>query len=168
MRDTLDVLELLEDQHTEVDQLIAQLERGRGDRAALFAELADKLAAHATVEEKIFYPAAMAPNTSELLHESVEEHLTVKRLLADMMEMDPDDEDVEFDETLALLKDEVSHHAHDEEEGKLFPKLRRMMTEDERAGLGNEVLAMFESLIDQEPRREVPRETAEPAPLPPP
>ena len=166
MRDTLDVLELLEDQHTEVDQLIAQLERSRSDRAALFAELADKLAAHATVEEKIFYPAAMAPNTSELLHESVEEHLTVKRLLADMMEMDPDDG--EFDETLALLKDEVSHHAHDEEEGKLFPKLRRTMTEDERAGLGNEVLAMFESLIEQEPRRDVPRETAEPAPLPPP
>ena len=168
MRDTIDVLELLEDQHTEVDQLIARLERGRGDRAALFAELADKLAAHATVEEKIFYPAAMAPNTSELLHESVEDHLTVKRLLADMMEMDPDDGDGEFDETLALLKDEVSHHAHDEEERKLFPKLRRMMTEDERAGLGNEVLAMFESLIDQEPRRDVPRETAEPAPLPPP
>lgn len=168
MRDTIDVLELLADQHTEVDQLIAQLEQGRGDRAALFAELADKLAAHATVEEKIFYPAAMAPNTSELLHESVEEHLTVKRLLADMMEMDPDDEDGEFDETLALLKDEVSHHAHDEEEGKLFPKLRRTMTEDERAGLGNEVLAMFESLIEQEPRRDVPRETAEPAPLPPP
>lgn len=168
MRDTIDVLELLEDQHTEVDQLIARLQRGRGDRAALFAELADKLAAHSAVEEKIFYPAAMAPNTSELLHESVEEHLTVKRLLADMMEMDPDDEDGEFDETLALLKDEVSHHAHDEEEGKLFPKLRRMMTEDERAGLGNEVLAMFEFLIDQEPRRDVPRETAEPAPLPPP
>lgn len=167
MRDTIDVLELLKDQHTEVDHLIAQLERGRGDRAALFAELADKLAAHATVEEKIFYPAAMAPNTSELLHESVEEHLTVKRLLVDLMEMDPDDEDGEFDETLALLKDEVSHHAHDEEEGKLFPKLRRMMTEDERAGLGNEVLAMFESLIEREPRRDVRRETAEPAPLPP-
>ena len=147
MKDTIDVLELLEDQHTEVDQLIAQLERSRGDRAALFAELADQVAAHATVEEKIFYPAAMAANTSDLLHEFVEDHLTVKRLLADMLEMDPDEHDGEFDETLALLKDELSRHAHDEEEGKLFPRLRRMMTEDERAGLGNEVLAMFESLI---------------------
>jgi hemerythrin superfamily protein len=168
MRDTIDVLELLEDQHTEVDQLIAQLERGRGDRAALFAELADKVAAHSAVEEKIFYPSVMAPNTAELLHEFVQEHLTVKRLLADMMEMDPYDEDGEFDETLALLKDELDHHAHDEEERKLFPRLRRLMTEEERAGLGNEVLAMFEWLIDQEPRRDVPRETAEPAPLPPP
>lgn len=166
MKDTIDVLELLESQHAEVDQLIEQLESGRGDRGALFAELADKLAAHSAVEEKIFYPAAMAPNTSELLHESVEEHLTVKRLLADMMELDPDDEDGEFGDTLAILKDEVSHHAHDEEEGKLFPRLRRMMTEDERAGLGNEVLAMFESLIEHEPRQNVPGETSEPAPLP--
>jgi hemerythrin superfamily protein len=168
MKDIIDVLEVLESQHDEVDQLIEQLERGRGDRAALFAELADKVAAHAMVEEKIFYPSVMAPNTSELLHEFVEEHLTVKRLLADMMDMDPDDGDGEFDETLALLKDELIHHAHDEEEGKLFPRLRRMMTEDERAGLGNEVLAAFEMLIEQEPRRDVPRDTAEPAPLPPP
>jgi hemerythrin superfamily protein len=166
MKDTIDVLELLESQHDEVDQLIEQLERGRGDRAALFAEFADKVAAHATVEEKIFYPHVMAPNTSELLHEFVEEHLIVKRLLADMMDMDPDEQDGEFDETLALLKDELIRHAHDEEEAKLFPTLRRMMSEDERAGLGNEVLAAFESLIVQEPRRAVPRETAEPAPLP--
>ena len=165
MKDTIDVLELLESQHTEVDELFAQLESGRGDRSALFASLADKLAAHATVEEKIFYPAAMDAATSELLHEAVEEHLTVKRLLADMLEMDPDDDDG-FDDTLAILKDEVSHHAHDEEEGKLFPVLRELLSDDERAGLGNEVLALFETLIDHQPRRNVPDETAEPAPLP--
>jgi len=108
----------------------------------------------------------MAASTEELLHEFVEDHLTVKRLLADMMEMDPDDDGGEFDQTLALLKDELSHHAHDEEEDRLFPRIARMMTQDERAGLGNEVLAMFEWLIDQEPRRDVPRETSEPAPLP--
>lgn len=166
MKDTIDVLEILESQHTEVDQLIEDLERGRGDRAAVFAELADKIAAHATVEEKIFYPAAMTANTEGLLHEFVEDHLTVKRLLTDMMDMDPDEDGGEFDQTLALLKDELSRHAHDEEEDRLFPRLARMMTEDERAGLGNEVLAMFEWLIDREPRRNVPRETAEPARLP--
>jgi len=166
MKDTIDVLEILESQHTEVDQLIEDLERGRGDRARVFAELADKIAAHSMVEEKIFYPAAMAASTEDMLHEFVEDHLTVKRLLTDMMEMDPDEEDGEFDQTLALLKDELSHHAHDEEEDKLFPRIARMMNEDERAGLGNEVLAMFEWLIDREPRRSVPRETAEPAPLP--
>lgn len=168
MSDTIDVLELLTSQHEEVDELIERLEAADDDRAALFAELADKLAAHATVEEKIFYPAAMSESTSDLLHESVEEHLAIKRLLADMLDMDPDDEDEleDFDAKLSVLKESFSHHAHDEEEGQLFPMLRKQLDRDERAGLGNEVLAMFEQLLQQEPRRAVPGETAEPAPLP--
>lgn len=166
MKDTIDVLELLASQHDEVDQLIEQLERGKGDRAALFAQLADKLAAHAAVEEKIFYPAAMDTSTSELLHESVEEHLAIKRILADMLELDPDHDEERFDAALSLLKEQVTHHARSEEEAKLFPALRRLLTEDERAALGNEVLAMFEELIQHQPRQQVPGETTEPAPLP--
>ncbi|HEX7843526.1 MAG TPA: hemerythrin domain-containing protein [Kofleriaceae bacterium] len=168
MKDTIDVLEILQSQHTEVDQLIEQIEDGEGDRAALFDELADKIAAHSTVEEKVFYPAAMDARTEDLLHESVEDHLSVKRLLADMMELDLDDDDEadEFDAKLSLLKEQFMHHSHDSEEGKLFPILRRLMTEDDRAAIGNEVLAMYEALIEQEPRQNVPSETAEAAPLP--
>jgi hemerythrin superfamily protein len=168
MKDTIDVLEILQSQHAEVDQLFEQIEGGEGDRAALFDELADKIAAHSTVEERIFYPAAMDVKTEDLLREAVEEHLAVKRLLADLMELDLDDDEEadEFDTKMALLKEQFSHHAHDEEEGKLFPILRRLMTEDDRAAIGNEVLAMFEALIEQEPRQNVPSETAEAAPLP--
>ena len=160
------VLELLESQHTEVDELIEQLEQGTGDRAALFGELADKLAAHSTVEEKIFYPAVMQSKTSALLHESVEEHLAMKRVLADMLDLDPNAHGDEFNEQLASLKEKVTHHAHEEEEGKLFPIVRSSMSEDELAGLGNEVLVMFEALMQEEPRHNVPEETYEPAPLP--
>lgn len=169
MTNALDVLEILTSQHSEVDDLIEKLERGEGGRAALFAELADKLAAHAAVEEKIFYPAAMTEATSDLLHESVEEHLEVKRMLADMLELDPDaDADEEqFDAKLNVLKENVSHHAHEEEEGKLFPRLRKLLSGDDRAALGNEVLAMFEELIKRQPRFQVPEETDEPAALPP-
>jgi hemerythrin superfamily protein len=162
--DMLDVLELLTQQHQEVDQLFEKLEGGRGDRAKLFRELADKLAAHATVEEKIFYPSVMSPETDDQLHESVEEHLAIKRVLADLLDLSPDDE--EFDAKLSVLKEEVSHHAHEEEEGKLFPKLRKSMSVGERAALGNEVLALFDTLLEHEPRFHVPEETAEAAPLP--
>jgi len=164
----VDVLELLTSQHAEVDELIEQLEGGGGDREELFRELADKVAAHSAVEEKIFYPAVMAKETSELLHEAVEEHLAVKRLLADLLELDLSDEDDsdEFAAKLTVLKEEISHHAHEEEEGKLFPMLRRSMTEDELAGLGNEVLAAFEKLMEHEPRRNVPNETDHAAALP--
>ena len=69
MTNALDVLDLLKSQHDEVAALFEQLESDGADRAELFAQLADKLAAHATVEEKIFYPAAMAKETEDLLHE---------------------------------------------------------------------------------------------------
>jgi hypothetical protein len=166
MTNALDVLQILTAQHTEVDELFEKLESGKGDRAALFIQLADKLAAHATVEEKIFYPAAMESETSDMLHEAVEEHLEIKRVIADMLDLDPSEDQETFDAKLSVLKENVSHHAHDEEEAKLFPKLRKLLSADDLAALGNEVLAMFESLIEQSPRFHIPEETAEAAPLP--
>lgn len=162
---SVDVLELLASQHTEVDVLFEELESGRGDRRALFMELADKLAAHATMEEKLFYPFVMARATNELLHESVEEHLAMKRTLADLITMRLDDDT--FQAKLKLLKEQVTHHAHKEEEAKLFPMVKDLLTEDERAGLGNECLALFEELIASHPYRNVPEETSTAARLPP-
>lgn len=162
----VNVLDLLEGQHREVDALIAELESSRGDRAAVFRSLADKLAAHATVEEKIFYPAVMRSKTSEQLHESVEEHLAIKRVLADLLDLDPAADRDRFDAKLSVLKETVTHHAHEEEETKLFPVVRKIMTADELAALGNEVLAMFEDLMAHEPRRNVPAETDHAAALP--
>jgi hypothetical protein len=106
----------------------------------------------------------MSEQTEELLRESVEEHLAVKRVLADLLTEDLDDE--EFSAKLSVLKETVSHHAHDEEEQKLFPILRKQLTADELAGLGNDVLALFETLMQSEPRMQVPEETDEAAPLP--
>ncbi len=160
-----DVIELLESQHAEVDALIAKLENGEGNRRAVFTELADKLAAHATVEEKLFYPAIMAKSTEELLEESVEEHLSIKRILADLIMMKLDD-DATFFAKLSVLKEQISHHAHEEEEKELFPKVKDLLSRDERAALGNEVLVMFEELMLTHPLRSVPSEIAHAAQLP--
>jgi len=161
--ETVDALELLSSQHTEVDDLFGMIEKAKdpAKKLALFTELADKLAAHATIEEKIFYPSVNAEQTRELLVESVEEHLSMKRVLADMLELDVEDE--HFDAKLSVLKEQVSHHAHDEEEDKLFPKVRKLMSRDQLAGMGNELLAMFEELLEEAPRKEVAAETGAPA-----
>ena len=161
---TTDVLDILRDQHTQVDALIAQLESHRGNRRAIFTELADLLAAHATIEEKLFYPAVLAASTEDQLHEAVEEHLSVKRLLADMIALGSDD--VQFDAKLTVLKEQLSHHAHKEEERKLFPKVRALLGRDERAALGNEAIVMFEQLAKSHPYKQVPAQTAAAAKLP--
>lgn len=164
--DTINALELLRSQHDEVESLIEKIENSddHDEKQALFAEMADKLAAHSTIEEKIFYPSVMENKTRELLLEHTEEHLSVKRLLADMLQLDVDNE--HFDAKLTVIKEQLRHHIHDEEEKLLFPKVRRMLSADELAALGNELLAMFESLIEQQPRAHVPEETREAAPLP--
>ena len=159
-----DVLEILTSQHDEVDELFEKLENRKGNRHELFLELADKLAAHATVEEKIFYPGVMSKKTNDMLHESVEEHLEIKCVLADLITMTVDHDT--FDAKLSVLKENVTHHAHEEEEQKLFPMLRKMMSADELLALGNEVLAMFEALMPQHPYKNVPNETKAAAPLP--
>ncbi|MBA3458263.1 MAG: hemerythrin domain-containing protein [Deltaproteobacteria bacterium] len=163
---TTDVLEILEAQHREVDELIELIEKGEGDRRALFTELANNLAAHATVEEKVFYPAIMAKETNDMLQESVEEHLAIRRLLADLITMKLDADG--FKAKLHVLKEQVDHHAHKEEEDELFPKVRSMFSSDERAAIGNELLVMFHELMQAQPYKNVPSETAAAAELAPP
>ena len=162
---SLNALELLRSQHTEVEDLITKIEDSDDpdQKAELFRKLADNLAAHATIEEKIFYPSVMTDGTHDQLIEATEEHLAVKRLLADMMELDCNDE--HFDAKLTVLKENIRHHAHDEEDDKLFPEVEAMMDEDDLAALGNEMLAMFESLLERSPRRNIPSETKRAAEL---
>ena len=106
----------------------------------------------------------MTAKSHDLLEESVEEHLEVKRLLADMMQLAPDSE--QFDAKLSVLKENLSHHAHEEEEDKLFPMVRKQLSHDELAALGNQVLARFEELMTTHPSQNVPSETAHAARLP--
>jgi hemerythrin superfamily protein len=162
----VDALTLLTEQHEEVDSLVEILEGDgeKSDKQDAFRELSNKLAAHATIEEKIFYPAVMAKQTEDMLRESVEEHLSMKRVLADMLEIDLDDE--QFDAKLSVLKEQLEHHAHEEEEDKLFPKVRKLFSAEELEGLGNDMVAMFETLLEGEPSKNVPAETGEAAPLP--
>ena len=159
----MDAIELLEQQHREVEQIFKQLEKDGADKAALFAELADSLAVHATIEEKIFYPATKSARTEDLLLEAVEEHLSVKRLLADMLEADPSDN--AFDAKIKVLKEQIEHHVEEEEE-ELFPKVKKQLGKEALAALGQQMEEMGDDLkAAGEPRQMVPSETEKPAPL---
>lgn len=161
---TTDALEILESQHREIDKLFETLRQTDEGRGAIFAELANKLAAHTTIEEKVFYPAVVSRLTVDLLHESVEEHLSIKRVLADMIMMRLDDDT--FRAKLVVLQAQVSHHARNEEEAKLFPSVRAWLGASERAALGLDLLVMFEDLIAVPAYMNVPSETKFSAALP--
>src|SRR5687768_6594917 len=85
-RPRMNAIKLLKQQHREVEALFKQLEKAKSarPRQKAFEQIADKLAVHATIEERHFYPSVKRRQTEEMLLEAVEEHLGVKRVIADM------------------------------------------------------------------------------------
>ena len=112
-----------------MEGLFEKLEKASGGDAKrkVFTEIADKLAIHATIEEQDFYPAVKAKRTEDILLESLEEHLGIKRVLADLLAMEVDHET--FDAKAKVLKEQVEHHVG-EEEDDLFPKVKKLLDEE--------------------------------------
>ena len=161
---SMNAIELLKQQHQEVRDLFEQIEEAEdGDeKVELVKELADNLAAHATIEEKIFYPTAYGEDTKDLLEEAVEEHLAAKRLLADLIKMDA--KDTNFDAKVKVLKEEIEHHV-EEEEGKLFPKVTLQLEPALLEGMGVQMEELFEDEIANDASANIPGETRKAAPL---
>jgi hemerythrin superfamily protein len=157
-------IDLLMDQHREVEDLFAQLEKADRpeEKSRICATLCDKLAVHAKIEEKTFYPGVLRDQTEDALHEAVEEHLQVKRLIADLLHIDPSDD--RFEAAASVLKEDISHHVK-EEETELFPKVKKIVARENLIAMAQEMMATVVELEGKNPRNSVPSETKEPAPL---
>jgi len=151
-------LSLLVEQHHETRRLFRELAEAEGEeRRELFLRLADELAAHTTLEERLLYPTiAQIEGMAAVARDALEEHLIVKRLLADMLEKDLEDE--VFDAKCRVLEVEVTRHFEEEESG-LLPRLAHALGRERLRELGGEMEQEFEELMRHEPRSRVPRET---------
>jgi hemerythrin superfamily protein len=161
----VNAIELLETQHKETKALFRKIDAAEGEeeKQELFEELADALAVHAAIEEQHFYPSTRSARTEELLQEAVEDHLSVKRMIADLLECEPSD--AQFDAKIAVLKEQVQQHVK-EEEGRLFPEAKRMLSEDQLEDLGLVMEDLAEELREAgAPREQLPAETGSAAPL---
>ena len=90
-------------------------------------------------DKSVFYPAMQRyDELKEMVAESLEEHNNVKTLLKEMATLS-DSED--FEDKLEELIDNVEHHAEDEEEGKMFPKVLELVSANELQKLGAQLQA---------------------------
>ena len=158
-------IDMLVKHHRELEGLLEEVMKAEGPaRGPGFERAADLLATHVTLEEKHFYPAVQASRTEDILLESLEEHLSLKRVLADLLGLSPEDE--RFEPKLHVLKEQVEHH-HKEEEDKLFPKVRKLLDEARLAALGGEMQGAMRAIEARgAPRRIVLGQTEEAAALP--
>ena len=161
----MNAIDLLEQQHREVEELFEEFEEA-GERATktkerVCREIMNQLTVHAEIEEKLFYPESKQEDTEELLREAVEEHLAMKRILADMLESDAQDE--QFEARVKVLKEQVEHHV-EEEEKELFPKVRKALSKEELEDLGDRMETLAEELeAEGEPSKIIHGQTDSPS-----
>jgi len=88
------------------------------------ATVCEDLTAHTTIEEEIFYPAVRAASkeSADLLDEAQVEHAGAKDLIAQIEDMDPEDD--LYDAKVKVLGEQVEHHIG-EEEGKILPNAKK-------------------------------------------
>lgn len=162
----LDAVNFLTKQHREMEDLLHRIADVNDEqKKALFTRAADLLTVHIKSEEEIFYPAVNRARTEDDLLEALEEHLSLKRLLADLLELEPSEKS--FEAKFKVLTEQAEHH-HKEEEEKLFPAVVKLLDLPSRVALGQAMLNRQAELAREgEPREAVADETEEAAPLPP-
>jgi hemerythrin superfamily protein len=155
----MNAIEMLKQQHREVEALFAQFKKAKsaGPQRKIFEQIADALAVHATIEEKHFYPSVKKKATEDLLLESLEEHLEIKRVIADLLVLDA--KDPTFEAKVTVLEEDVQHHVG-EEEKELFPKVEKLFDEETLEAIAEAMEETRDELLEEgNPREAIASET---------
>ena len=146
----MDAIEMLTNDHNKVRELFKKFNGGGGitglvrrtvgsvstrERQQALKRLCLELDVHTRIEEEIFYPAVTALEDHELgnqVKEALREHARVKQEVSHLKDARADEPGV--DERMADLERDVEHHAT-EEEKEMFPRLEKLMPEEERRDL---------------------------------
>ena len=131
----MDAIVMLRSDHKEVEALFKRFEK---DDLTVVPDICAALTVHALIEEQVFYPAVRAEVDGELddVLEAVEEHHLVKTLIAELEALDPSDETYKAKAT--VLMELVRHHV-EEEEGEMFPEVRRVLGRKRLTEIGDEM-----------------------------
>lgn len=144
------ILEMLKDDHKRAKKAFRDFERLDPEKdpeacAQLVAQCCAELTLHATLEEELLYPAARNVLADEALIDEAEvEHASAKELIAQLQQMQPDEE--KFAARFTVLGEYLKHHIK-EEEGEIFPRLSGAKLDWQ--ALQAQILARREQLSDE-------------------
>lgn len=150
----MDALTLLEQDHQKVKKIMGEIEktteRGVKTREELFTKLVKELTVHEKIEEQIFYPAvkdaAKTQKLEEIVAESFEEHHFVNLVIAEIKKTPYDAE--EWAAKFSVMMENIEHHAFEEEEGEMFPKVRKIFSKAELEDLGSQMEELKTQLME--------------------
>ena len=138
-----DAIAALMADHRKVQGLFKKFKKAKegdeagADKAALVRQICTELKIHAAIEEEIFYPAVREQiDDDDLMDEALVEHAGAKELIAQLEEMQPEDD--LYDAKVTVLGEQIDHHVQ-EEEGEIFPKAKKAKVDT--ADLGAQLAA---------------------------
>jgi hemerythrin-like domain-containing protein len=157
-----DVIEVLEQDHREVEQMFAELESLRGAsteeakerRKAVAEQVTIELVRHSVAEEVLVYPRVEREVSADEAEHARKEHAEAEETLQRLEKLDADDP--AFDDELATLMAEIRHHIEDEE-GQMFAHMRQVLDAGELRKLGSRVEA-FKKVAPTRPHPNVPNQ----------
>jgi hemerythrin superfamily protein len=140
--------DLLKRQHREVKGMFKEIEKTEDprERRRLLDSIGHALKAHTSIEEEIFYPAVREIGTDkaeEMYAEALEEHHVVDLVLAELPDLDPEEE--RFQAKMTVLSELVEHHA-EEEEDEMFPMAEKKLGTERIAELGQRMAERMREL----------------------
>jgi hemerythrin-like domain-containing protein len=136
-----DAIELLTEQHREVEQLWKMLEVGRSSETG--QKIVEAISRHDAIETQMLYPElreAGGARGEELSSHSLGEHQQVRELLTEV-----DGQDFGDDAVFATMRrciEAVMHHVQ-EEESTVFPLLRSVRDETRLMDLGTRMAEAY-------------------------
>ena len=144
-----DVVDMIMDDHREVERLFERLKREPESRALVLPVVTALLIAHSRAEESEVYPAARdeAGEADDVEH-SQAERVEAEQLLEQLAGMEPGD--AGFETTLEELIDAVLHHV-EEEESSVLPGLRQKLSAERLAELGEAFAQQRAEHLGEEP-----------------
>ena len=118
-----------------------QLEKVEGAAARkLFDQLKSMLCLHEEMEETFFYPQLKKEEAAkDLILEAYQERHVVDVLIDEISALEPTDE--AWEPKIKVLQENTEHHIQ-EEEGELFPKVRKIWDTDRRQQVGRQIQDM--------------------------
>jgi hemerythrin superfamily protein len=143
-----EAIALLKADHKAVSMLFEQYETAKSStqKKVIVAKICTELTVHAQIEEEIFYPQVKAAlKDKELIPEAIVEHATLKDLIAQIENAEPDGE--MYDAKVKVLGEYVNHHV-EEEHTEIFPKAKAAKLD--MYALGEKLTQRKEELMAQQ------------------
>jgi hemerythrin superfamily protein len=138
----MNAIDLMTKDHKHLKTLLTRAVTAQGEerREELIDTLRTELVAHERMEEEVFYPQLRDnKKTHDIVLEGYEEHHVADLILDELLDM-PADTDM-WQAKVKVLKENIEHHI-EEEEGDMFKKARKVLSEEELEQLGTRMEAV--------------------------